>query len=356
MKNIIIKEFRRYLRNPFMVVTLILFPIIMIYILGNLVENVQTADETIGKIQVAYTAEQIDFITPSINDQVQFLSVTSKEGPTLLHDNQVDGYFMVGPDGITLYEGSSVLKNSVVKGIVNSYLLQESVYESITKNNSTSLLTITMRAKDYTAKKELSANMTMFDYYAISMTIMTGVFSCLTASMIYTEERKNKTMNRLITSPINKGKVFCAQCLGQIPFAMIQVGATLFVSAVFFDANYATSFVGKLILFSLLMMTSVVFSVVGIVISLIFKKTMAIALFLISWLMLFFSGCFAKPMTLEPICDFLPPYILRQAAFELNVFNHKTPAIRALIVELLFVIVLIAIGGWIFSKKQEERV
>lgn len=356
MKNIILNEFRKYLRNPFMIVTLILFPIIMIYLLGNLVENVQTADEPIGKMQIAYTAEQIDFNAPSINDHVQFLPVSTKEGLTLLYENQADGYFTVNLDGITLYDGSSVLKNSVVKGIINSFLVQKSVYESITKNNPTSLSTITMNEIDYTSKKDMSANMTMFDYYAIAMTIMTGVFSCLASSMIYTDERKNKTMNRLITSPMNKGKIFFAQCIGQIPFAMIQVGVTLIFSAVFFDAHYTTSLDGKLILFLLLMMTSVVFSIVGVVISLIFRKSMSVALFIISWVMLFFSGCFAKAMTLEPVCNFLPPYIVRQAAFDLNVFNHKAPAIRVIIAEILITIVVIAIGGWIFSKKQEERV
>ncbi|MDD5936136.1 MAG: ABC transporter permease [Clostridiales bacterium] len=356
MKNIIINEFRKFFRNPFMLVCFLIFPIIMIYLLGNLVENVQTCDETIGNIKVAYTAQDVDFGSLYQNDDVQFLPMEQTEGQAKLNDGQVNGYFKIDEAGLTLFEGSSVLYNSVVKGIANGYLLQKSVYESIVKDNPVAMANIHMSEEDHTVKKEANASMTMFDYYAVAMSIMTALYAAMASSMVFTEERKYKTMNRLITSPMNKFKIFSGICIGQIPFVILQFVVLLSFSAIAFHANYAPTFLGKVLLFLLLIVTGVLFSILGVVISLVFRKSMAVPIFLIVWVSLLLSGCFAKAMTLEPICNFLPPYLVRQAAFSLNVFGDHGPAIRVILVEVAIIIGLILVGGLIFSKKQEERV
>lgn len=355
MKNIILNEFRGYIRNPFIVVVMIFFPIVMIYILGNLVEKVQVSDETIGTVQVAYTAEQMDLGAIASNDLLTFIEMSKEDGLKALQEEEVNGYLAMKDSNITIYEGSSVLTNNVLRAISNGILLNKSVYETIAVQNPGSMNLITVRDQDYTTKRDLNTNMTMFDYYVIAMTVMTGLYSCLVSSMTFTEERKNRTMSRLITSPMNKGKIFLAKCLGQIPFAILQIGILLVFSAVFFHAQYASAFGGKMLLFLMLIMTAIVSNIVGVVVSLVFKRSMAVPIFILVWLILLWSGCFAKAMTLDPLCNFLPAYIVKQAAIDLNLFGNTAPAWNVILVELAMAAGLILIGGLVFSRKREER-
>lgn len=356
MKQIILNEFKSYIRNPFIVTVLVIFPIAMIFILGNLVEKVQVSDKVIGEVRIAYSADNLALEDMILMDTVHVTKANEKDAVSLLKNNEADAFLAMDVDGIRMYEGSSVLYNNVIKAIMNGLLFRQSVMSSIAQTSPQSLRNLSSSNGSYTETKPLDTEMSMFDYYVIAMTIMTATFSCLSASMAFTDERKNRTMNRLITSPMHKGRIFLAKCLGQIPFAIIQVGVVLIFSGVVYHTQFASTLSGKLILFLLLTLSAVVSDIAGVVISLIFRRSMAVFIFMIGWVMLLFSGCFAKAMTLEPLCNFLPPYRIRCAAFELNLFGNHAPALKTIGVELLLCIAMVAFGGLIFSKKQEERV
>lgn len=355
MKTIISNEFKSYIRDPFVLVVLVLFPLVMIYLLGNLVEQVQVADQTIGTIQIAYTSEELKLEQLFDNESLLFEELPKEEALRQLKLGKVVGYLNLSDATYSIYEGTSVIYNNVIKSLANGLLLQQEVYQTIQKNNVASIPNISVVAREYTEKKELEANMSMMDYYVIAMTIMTAMFSCLASSMTFTEERKNRTMNRLITSPMNKSKIFFAKCIGQLPFAMVQVGIILIFSKIFYETQYASSLHGNLILFVMLTLTAVVADVVGVIVSLIFQRSMAVVLFFVVWVMLLFSGCFAKAMTLEPLCNYLLPYQIRMAAFDLNLFGNVKPALCIIAFEIVLLVIMIFLGGFIFQKKEEER-
>lgn len=355
MKQIIMNEFKSYIRNPFIIAVLLFFPLIMIFILGNLVETAQTADPAIGTVIIGYTSDSIDLEHSNTNASIKFMPLSQTEGPLKLAEEEIDGYLDLSNEEYKIYEGPSIIINNVLKSIANGMLLHKDAATVIAQNTG-SLSNLTINKSEYTIKRDLDVNMSMFDYYVIAMTIMTGVFSSLAASMTFTQERNNRTMNRLITSPMNKAKIFFAKCLGQIPFAVLQVSLILVFSSIAYGTRYASSFWGNVLLFLMLVMTGVVSDIIGVVISLVCRRSMAVAIFIGGWVLLLFSGIFAKMLAIEPFCNYLAPYLIRCAAFDLTLFGNYSPALSILLTECLLSILLIMAGGFIFGKKQEERV
>ena len=355
MKTIIINEFKSYIRDPFILVVLVLFPLVMIYLLGNLVEQVQVADQPIGTMQIAYTSKELQLEQLFDNESLMFEELPKEEALHQLKEGKVVGYLNLSEASYSIHEGSSIIYNNVIKSLANGLLLQQEVYQALQNNKVDFLANQSIEIKDYTEKKDLEANMSMMDYYVIAMTIMTAMFSCLASSMTFMEERKNRTMNRLIISPMNKGKIFTAKCIGQLPFAMLQIGVILIFSKIFYETNDTSSIYENIILFVMLTLSAVVADIVGVIVSLIFQRSMAVVLFLVVWAMLLFSGCFAQPMTLEPLCNYLPPYRIRMAAFDLNLFGNVKPALLVIAFEIMLLVILSFLGGFIFHRKEEER-
>ena len=378
MKNIILNEFKSFLRNPYLILVLIIFPVVLVYILGSFLDEVQTADQVIGEVHLGYfiskdqedEAEQIKAVQirsllentkEKLNKaNVIFEEVSLKEeGVTLLQEQQVDAYLVYEAGSLKLYEGTDVYLNHTVKCMITGMLKQMDVYEVAANSFKTTSFHFDemqpTNAKTYTVSKKLQTQMSMMDYYAIAMTIMTAFFGSIGSCMAFTDEKNSKTINRLIILPQNRFKLFAGKVVGLMPQAILQVTVIMLVSSFVYGASYGKDLASNLLLFALFAGTSVTVSAIGILLSLIFKKSMVVLLFAVNWLLLFFSGIFAMAMAIKPLCDYLPPYILNQAAIKLSLFGESQEVWCILGVELIITMGVLVLGGIIFSKKQEER-
>lgn len=378
MKNIILNEFKSFLRNPYLILVLIIFPVVLVYILGSFLDEVQTADQAIGEVHLGYfiskdqedEAEQIKAVQirsllentkEKLNKaNVIFEEVSLKEeGLTLLQEQQVDAYLVYEAGSLKLYEGTDVYLNHTVKCMITGMLKQMHVYEIATNSLKTSSFHFDemqlANEKTYTVSKKLQTQMSMMDYYAIAMTIMTAFFGSIGSCMAFTDEKNSKTINRLIILPQNRFKLFAGKVVGLMPQAILQVTVIMLVSSFVYGASYGKDLASNLLLFALFAGTSVTVSAIGILLSLIFKKSMVVLLFAVNWLLLFFSGIFAMAMAIKPLCDYLPPYILNQAAIKLSLLGESQEVWCILGVELIVTMDVLVLGGIIFSKKQEER-
>ncbi len=378
MKNIILNEFKSFLRNPYLIFVLIIFPVVLVYILGSFLDEVQIADQAIGEVHLGYfisnnqvdEAEQIKAVQirsllettdEKLNEaNVLFEEVSLKEdGLTLLEEQQVDAYLVYEAGSLKLYEGTDVYLNHTVRCMITGMLKQMHVYEIATNSLKTSSVHFdemqSANAKTYTVSKKLQTQMSMMDYYAIAMTIMTAFFGSIGSCMTFTDEKNSKTINRLIILPQNRFKLFAGKVVGLMPQAVFQVTVIMLVSSLVYGASYGKDLASNLLLFALFAGTSVTVSAIGILLSLIFKKSVVVFLFAMNWLLLFYSGIFAMEMAIKPLCDYLPPYILNQAAIKLSLFGESQEVWCIIGVELMIIMDVLILGGIIFSKKQEER-
>ena len=379
MKNIILNEFKNFLRNPYLVGFLIIFPTILVYIMGSFLEQVQTADETITSIHLGYyineekkddkqyqEAMQVKGLLEETEknlegENILFEVLSSKEeAARLLEKGKLDAYLIYEQGKLKLYEGTKVYLNHTIKCIVNNMMGQIKAYEvvmeqGIGKGNQLEETISHQEVQSYTVSKKLASKMSMIDYYAIAMMIMTCFFGSLGACMAFTEERNSRTINRLITLPYNRFKIFAGKVIGLMPQAILQASVIMLVSTFIFGATYASDFSGNLLLFVAFTLTGIVVSAIGVLLSLIFKKSVVVPLFIVSWIMLFYSGNFAIGMAIKPFCNYLPPYQINQAVLDLTLFGKTEGIWWMIMIEMLIIMMVLVLGGIIFSKKQEER-
>lgn len=379
MKNIILNEFKNFLRNPYLVGFLIIFPTLLVYILGSFIEQVQTADQTITSIHLGYyisdekKGDEQDIEAIQIKGLLQeaeknlegeniFFEVPSskEEAARLLEKGELDAYLIYEQGKLKLYEGTEVYLNHTIKCIMNSMMGQIKAYEvameqGISMGNQLEETISPQEVQSYTVSKKLASKMSMIDYYAIAMMIMTCFFGSLGACMSFTEERHSKTINRLITLPCNRFKIFAGKVISLMPQAILQAIVIMLVSTLIYGATYASDFSGNLLLFVAFTLTGIVASAIGVLLSLIFKKSMVVPLFIVNWIMLYVSGNFTMSTIVKPLCNYLPPYQINQAVLDFTLFGKTKGIWWIMTIEILIIMMVLVLGGIIFSKKQEER-
>ena len=379
MKNIILNEFKNFLRNPYLVGFLIIFPTLLVYILGSFLEQVQTADQTITSIHLGYyisdekkddkqqvEAMQIKGLLEETEKHLEgenmFFEVLSskEEAGRLFEKGELDAYLIYEQGKLKLYEGTEVYLNHTIKCIMNSMLGQIKAYEvameqEISKGNQLEKTISSKEIQSYTVSKKLASKMSMIDYYAITMMIMTCFFGSLGACMAFTEERNSKTINRLITLPYNRFKIFAGKVIGLMPQAILQASVIMLVSTLIYGATYASDFSGNLLLFVAFTLTGVAVGAIGVLLSLIFKKSVVVPLFIVNWIMLYVSGNFTMLAIVKPLCNYLPPYQINQAVLGFTLFRKTEGIWWMIMMEILIVMIVLILGGIILSKKQEER-
>ena len=68
--------------------------------------------------------------------------------------------------------------------------------------------------------------------------------------------------------------------------------------------------------------------------------------------MLFFSGSFSKEIYIEGFSNYLPPYLIQQAAFELTLFGNRTAAAQVIAVSSVILAVFTILGAVKFNRKE----
>ena len=129
---IIIKELKAFFRDKTNLAFMFAFPIILIYLLGNLLSNQDYADEAVGNLRIGYMVETTNPIEVAGIDD--FIKEISKEGNVVFTKvpeeeaaknqvarNEMEGLVIFGQDKIRLYEGKDMIKNRTISAIITGY-------------------------------------------------------------------------------------------------------------------------------------------------------------------------------------------------------------------------------------------
>jgi ABC-2 type transport system permease protein len=212
-----------------------------------------------------------------------------------------------------------------------------------------------MKQEDYISQKDLGVSRTMIDYYAVSMVAMIGFMSALVGAGAFVGERQNKTINRLIIAPQNRVLLFLQKILGMVPQVMLQITVIMLVSVIVFKAHYAATLVNNLYLFLLFMVVTLCMISIGAVIGIVIKTNPMAVIMPVLWLMMFFGGTYSKEINISGITDAMPIFRLQQAAFDVAIFGRYGKANGIMLISLLVMALALALGAFLFSRKEEER-
>jgi len=368
MFQILIKEMKEFFREKTNLFFFLLFPVVLIFLLGNLLVSMDDAEETIGEIKMQYLIQTED--TYQIMAIEQFIggiednkNIFVEKAENLLVAREMAGkdeitavvVFTGEPLEINVYEGSDRIKNRTVGAIINGFVQMNRSIAAVINTNPSSLKEGVSTDETFIVQKDLGVNRTMLDYYAVSMVAMLCFMSIIQGAVAFVSERQDKTINRLFIAPQNRVLLFLQKILGIVPKVILQISVLMITSVVVFKAHYAATLMDNLYLFFMFLMVTLAMVSIGVVIGLLIKiSPMAIIMPPLS-LMMFFGGTYSKEIYIVGITDKMPNYQIQQAAFDLEIFGRSQMASSVILTSIIILIIMLAIGAFIFSKKEEER-
>lgn len=369
MFSIVIKETKEFLREKTSLFFYIMFPIILIFLLGNLLGSIDKADQTIGEIKVQYLLETDDQF--QVNAVQGFMDSVSKSNSLLTFEkaeNLETAKKLAGDDKITavvvfsgnpmtikIYEGKDKIKNRAVSAVLNGFIQTDKSIMTVMESNPQALAGLDNKPTDFVQQKDLGMKRTMMDYYAVTMIAMICFMSTLLGAIAFMNERKNKTINRLIAVPQKRILIFLQKILGMFPPALLQILIIMLVSVFIFKANYAVSFQANILLFSMFVLVTLSCISVGAIIGMIVKRNPMLFVFPVVFTMMFFGGTNSKEIYIKGFSDALPIYQVQQAAFDLTVFGKYDRLSYVILGCLAVMAIALVTGAIIFSRKGEER-
>jgi ABC-2 type transport system permease protein len=368
MFNIILKETKEFLRDKTNLFFFMMFPISLVFLLGNLLGSMDKAEETVGVMKLQYiieTTNPIQIMT------IQTFIAEAGDGKSLLFEEVMDleaakqlaakdeiaavVVFTGEPMEIQVYEGTNTIKNRTVEAIMNSFIQTNKAISVVMKTAPETLLNVTTEPLEYIKQKDLGVNRTMIDYYAVAMVAMISFMSILVGAGAFVGERQNKTINRLIIAPQNRVILFLQKILGMVPQVVLQITVIMVVSVVVFKANYAATVQTNLYLFLMFLMVTLCMISLGAVIGIVIKANPMAVIMPVLWLMMFFGGTYSKEINIKGVTNVMPIYQLQQAAFDLAIFGRYGKANHIILICIITMAAALLVGAILFSRKEEER-
>lgn len=368
MFNIVIKETKEIVRERAYLFFFILFPVLLVFLLGNLLNVTDIAEKGIGELQVAYQidtkdpdqAAAIEGFIHSMREQgiASFEPIEDFEkGRQAAGEDTITAavYFGGSPLQIRIYEGTNRIKNRTIQAIMNGFIQNNKTFTAVYHTAPEGMGEFQPKNLDYTVEKDLGVKRSMIDYYAVSMVVMIAFMSMIMGANAFMGERQNKTINRMIIAPVNRTSIFLQKVCGMMSQTILQIAIIMILSAVVFKASYGATWMSNLYLFLLFFVITFCMVSLGVIVGLLVKISPIIIIMPVLWIMLFFGGTYSKELDIKGITDIMPNYIFQQAAFDVAIFNRYELANRVILGCVLTTIAALAVGAFIFSRKEEER-
>lgn len=366
MLQIIIKEVKDYLRDKSYFFFYLIFPVILVFLLGNLLSSMDYAEEAVGEVKIHYgieTGSQFDILSiknfikgVEDNGNIHFEETGDlEESVWMAGKGDIDAVvlFKNEPLEINIYEGSDRVKNRTVSSMMNGFTQYNKAMNIIVKSNPKALMASADNGEKLIGHKDLGAR-TMLDYYAITMMAMLCFMSVIMGAMCFIGERQGKTIRRLKIAPIGQVKLFFAKVFGMLPQTILQVVILMITSTLLFDAHYASNFLDNLYLFLMFVMVSFAMISFGVVYGLFVNVNPMTTIMPVIWVMMFLSGTYSKEIFIKGISELLPIYQVQEAAFDLTLFGRHQKANTVIIVSLVLSVIFLVIGAAGFRRKEEK--
>ena len=363
MLSLIIKQMKEYFRSPVNVFMGLLFPVLLVFFLGTMLQSLDISDYDIGEITLQYsvsgTNEQNGKAFVEFIDNIGMIKAEKNDNAekalSLADNGDIDAYIEVKADEIIFYSGRNDIANRALSSVLNSYIAVSDTYCKIASTDPSLLMNIgsTDTDKSFVEQEGLGVTRSMLDYYAVSMTVMMIFMShMMMGSTAFKDEEKISTMSRLYISPLGRTKLFFGKLIGILPSAVIGNAVIMLLSAFAFGAKYCDNFADNLLLFLLFCCCSLAAIAVGMLIGIIVKIPAEGVIIPLSWSVLFFSGSFSKPIFIDGVSEKLPPYIIQQSAFKLTLYGENTDALIVMGVSFAVTAIISLIGAAVFSAKK----
>ena len=364
--HIIIKNFKQYTRDKGQLFFSLLFPILLTFILGTMLAPMYEVQTEIEAIHIEYvnSSDDVEGVVAFENFLHELekeeiinvkLSTDLERSKVNLAETKIDTIIeLTGEDlAINMITGEDGLVNQIVQSMIKGYIQNEKIVRTIIEKDSSLLMNMQFISQDFIDREEENIGFAIMDYYGIAMIIMTIFMVCFVAAIDnYSKEKADKTIIRLQISSKDQFLMFIQTNLSVIPQIFFQIGVLMVGSVLLLDVTYCDTLGDNLLLFSMLVCVTLAIVALGSVFGLVCGKWISGLANVMVWTLLFFSGTYSKEVFVEGLSNYLPPYMIQQAAFDLTLYGNNGGVLITMMISLTLFVVFSIMGAVIFSKRR----
>lgn len=367
MLQMLIKDFKEFFRDGSSLFFILLFPSLLVLLLGNLLSSFDNPDGAVGTLRLQALVETRDpasaaaveaFLDGLNENGVAFTPAESREqAQALVRAGELDAAVVFGePLSVTIYEGAGTVQNRTVRSLLTAFTKAAGAGAAIQKiaPESLPLLAQEKPQQSYLAQKDLGVNRSMLDYYAVAMTVMILFMGGMGGAASLQEERLHKTMRRMLISPRSKAALYVQKILGSTPQVLLQVTVVMVFSSAVFGARYAARWQDNLLLFLLFFVCGLSFLALFSILGLYLNINCYVVFMPILWVMMFLSGTFSKEIFIPGLTECMPTYQIQNAAFDLTVFGRQQKAWAVLAVCTVVFVLSLVLGTVLFQRRRSQ--
>lgn len=376
--SVIKKEILQNFRDKKAMFWMILFPIIMIFILGNaLGQFFGKGEMKIPKTTVIYTIEKnskgnetksTENLEKFFTDSEENLNMNFIKGQDRnkilegIKRGKYDCYLDIKKNGdIKVY--SNNLKDfnaSLVTNLLEIYMEKNNVIDSIKDIYPEGLKFINVNENPNIVQVksiEKAKTPSAFDYYSVTMLTMIVLYSTLAGAMTVIGERVRGTMKRLACSPIKKFTLYMGKLIGAYIVVAIQIGVLFLFTKYVFRADW-----GNNLLSIILILVSAIFMAISLGMGLagMFRNPniISVSTNILIVLLNFLGGAyipldtFGNNNILTYISNISPLKWTNSAIFKIIYFNDFSIVNTAILVNILIGLFFIIVP-FFFTRKGE---
>ncbi|MCY6369648.1 ABC transporter permease [Clostridium ganghwense] len=369
--NIITKEVKQNFRNKRTLAIMILFPVILIVILGTAFSKSMSNDIKLGEIKVLYTVQgegNIGETFKELQKELKDYNVGFKETENIerakssVQDSNYSCYLLIDENNkdIKIYKNNRYyLGASFVEGILNTFVQRYNVINEIKEKNPGVLEEVAKGSeKKYTRVQSLNEKKEprAIDYYGVTMTTLIILYSAFTGAYGMIGEKNRKTEARIIAAPITKKEIFMGKTLGTLVVTIFQISIVIIFSKYVIGVNWGNN-IGML----LLVIGSEIIMAVSMGIGVAFlTKTEAAMSGILNFLIpitVFLGGGYVpleefNSEILNTISNFSPVRWVNSSILNIVFRNNYEKVIPAITINLVIAVIFLITASTLFRREE----
>lgn len=369
--SIAIKELKQNLRDRKAMALMILFPIVLIVILGTAFSKVMGDNIDLGEIKVIYSvegkgnvSESFDALKESLKQyNVSFTYTDNKKKAIEDMENSEYSCYVVFNENnkeIKLYKNDRYNFNaSFIEGILNTFVQRYNVINEIAVVNPKVIPNIVKDDKaNFVSLESLDKRHQprAIDYYGVTMTTLIVMYAAMTAGYGMNSERVRNTINRMFVSPLRKQEIFAGKVIGFLLITMIQIGVVVVFGKYVIKVNWGDN-IG--IILAVLSAEIAMSISIGIAVSFFAKSEAAMTgiLNLIIPITIFLGGGYVpieqiNSKVISGLSKISPVKWINDSMFNVIYRNDYGTVISAILINIAIALVLLVFASLAFRREE----
>jgi ABC-2 type transport system permease protein len=259
------KEIKHIIRNPVNLIMLILFPLVLILILGTAFSGTFDDSSQFKAINVLYSDSNRSkpaapvflshFVKAGTEMGIHFQKAGNlQEGLNSIKKGKFACFIYSGPKGLCLYKNDRLdFQARLVEAALNRSQKRYSLWNAISAINPAAIVNLGRDKPPSIFIQEIALNHQRkpraIDYYAITMLTMIILYSMYIAVYAVKREQLSHTAGRLLCSPSGNYEILAAKIAATLSMLLLQVLLVITASKILFRVYWGDRPAAVIILF-----------------------------------------------------------------------------------------------------------